>query len=303
MSVDSKPDVSPLIERWLDSVWMEKGLSDNSLVSYRSDLMLYQQWLHQAAGLSPESAGREHVLDYLGVKHQRGASARSVSRLLSCLRGFYRYLLRERVIDEDPTLLVDNPKIGRPLPRSLSEDEVEALLSASEVNTALGLRDRAMLELLYGCGLRVSELTGLQLGQVNLRQGVVRVIGKGGKERLVPMGEEAMDWLVAFMKSGRGELLGGKLSEVVFPSSRGQQMTRQTFWHRVKLVAKQAGIGKELSPHSLRHSFATHLLNHGADLRSLQLLLGHSDLSTTQIYTHVAQQRLQDLHALHHPRG
>jgi integrase/recombinase XerD len=219
------------------------------------------------------------------------------------LRGFYRFLLREGLITQDPTLQVELPQLGRPLPKSLSEADVEALLAAPEVTEPLGLRDRAMLEVLYACGLRVTELISLTLEQVNLRQGVLRVFGKGSKERLVPLGEEAMHWIERYVREGRGFLLAGKPSDVLFPSLRGEQMTRQTFWHRIKHHARVAGITKSLSPHTLRHAFATHLLNHGADLRVVQMLLGHSDLSTTQIYTHVARARLQELHAKHHPRG
>jgi integrase/recombinase XerD len=222
---------------------------------------------------------------------------------MSCVRGFYHYLLREGRITVDPTLDVDSPKLGRPLPKSLSEAEVDRLLQAPDLDVALEFRDRTMLELLYACGLRVTELTSLQLGQVSVNQGVVRVFGKGSKERLVPMGEEALLWLRRYMAGPRAELLKGMPCDVVFPSRRGSQMTRQTFWYRIKIYALRADIKKELSPHTLRHAFATHLLNHGADLRVVQLLLGHSDLSTTQIYTHVAKQRMQELHAMHHPRG
>ena len=234
---------------------------------------------------------------------QQGYQARSTARLLSALRTFYRYLLRERLIHEDPTLQVELPQLGKPLPKSLSEAEVEALLAAPDIAEPLGLRDRAMLEVLYACGLRVSELVALSLEQINLRQGVLRVLGKGSKERLVPLGEEALIWLQRYQAEARGLLLAGRPSSVLFPSQRGEQMTRQTFWHRIKLHARHADILKPLSPHTLRHAFATHLLNHGADLRVVQLLLGHSDLSTTQIYTHVAKARLQALHAAHHPRG
>ncbi|RMS51357.1 hypothetical protein ALP65_01408 [Pseudomonas aeruginosa] len=212
-------------------------------------------------------------------------------------------MLRDGLIAEDPTLQVDLPQLGKPLPKSLSEADVEALLAAPEVDDPLGLRDRTMLEVLYACGLRVSELVGLTLEQVNLRQGVVKVFGKGSKERLVPLGEEAIGWLERYLREARGDLLGGRPSDVLFPSLRGEQMTRQTFWHRIKHHAQVAAIGTSISPHTLRHAFATHLLNHGADLRVVQMLLGHSDLSTTQIYTHIARARLQDLHARHHPRG
>jgi integrase/recombinase XerD len=242
-------------------------------------------------------------MEHLGWRIGKGYQARSTARLLSCLRGFYRHALRQNLIAQDPTLDIALPKMGRPLPKALSEADVEALLAAPDVEDSLGLRDRCMLEVLYACGLRVSELTGLRLDQLNLRQGVVRVTGKGSKERLVPLGEEALSWIERYLREGRAVLLSGQAGDIVFPSRRGTEMTRQTFWHRIKLHASQAGIRGTLSPHTMRHAFATHLLNHGADLRVVQMLLGHSDLSTTQIYTHVARQRLRDLHASHHPRG
>jgi integrase/recombinase XerD len=241
---------------------------------------------------------------YLSDRMAKGIQSRSTARALSCLRGLYRYLLRENMISEDPTLQIQSPKLGRPLPGSLSESEVERLLAAPDVKTAIGYRDRTMLEVLYACGLRVSELVGLRLTDVNLRQGVVRVMGKGSKERLVPLGEEAISWLQRYLQEARPELLKKNLVEdAVFPSSHGKPMTRQTFWYRIKAHAATAQIARKISPHTLRHAFATHLINHGADLRVVQLLLGHSDLSTTQIYTHVAQQRLKSLHQVHHPRG
>lgn len=248
-------------------------------------------------------AGREVILDHLAWRVENAYKPRSTARFLSGARGFYRYLLREKLISVDPTLQIDMPQLGKPLPKSLSEADVEALLAAPDLSEPIGERDRAMLEVLYACGLRVTELISLTLEQVNLRQGVLRVMGKGSKERLVPMGEEAIVWVERYMRGARDELLGGKPSDVLFPSTRGDQMTRQTFWHRIKHQATVAGIGKSLSPHTLRHAFATHLLNHGADLRVVQMLLGHSDLSTTQIYTHVARARLQEMHAKHHPRG
>ena len=292
----------PLIDEYLDSLWLEKGLSQHSRVAYRSDLEQLHHWL-QDSGVSLEHAGREVLLDHLSWRLQAGYQARSTARFLSALRGFYRYLLRQGRITEDPTLQVAMPKIGRPLPKSLSEADVEALLAAPDIAEPLGLRDRCMLEVLYACGLRVSELVSLTLEQLNPRQGVLRVFGKGSKERLVPLGEEALLWLDRYLQEGRPLLLKGAPSDVLFPSLRGEQMTRQTFWHRIKLHARAAMIQAPLSPHTLRHAFATHLLNHGADLRVVQMLLGHSDLSTTQIYTHVAKARLQALHAQHHPRG
>lgn len=295
-------DEQALLERWLDHVWMEKGLGDHTLNNYRSDLTQFALWL---AGQHRElrRADRQQVLAWLAALMQQGLSARSVARKMSALRGFYRWALRECLIETDPTLQVDRPRIGRPLPKSLTEADVEALLAAADDSTAIGLRDRAMLEVLYASGLRVSELVGLTLSQLNLRQGLVRVIGKGNKERLVPLGEEARDWLQRYLQESRPLLLEGASDDIVFPSRRGQPMTRQTFWHRLRQLAIVAGVQKPLSPHTLRHAFATHLLNHGADLRVVQLLLGHSDLSTTQIYTHVAHQRLHDLHARHHPRA
>ncbi|MDX1297656.1 MAG: site-specific tyrosine recombinase XerD [Pseudomonas sp.] len=292
----------PLIDRFVEALWLEKGLSAHTRAAYRSDLALFHGWL-QVRNVQLADAGRELILDHLAWRLNEGYKARSTARLLSGLRGFYRFLLREQLIDRDPTLQIDLPQLGRPLPKSLSEADVEALLAAPELDDPIGLRDRAMLEVLYACGLRVSELIGLTLEQVNLRQGVLRVFGKGSKERLVPLGEEAIAWIERYSKEARPFLLDGKPSDVLFPSLRGEQMTRQTFWHRIKHQAGVAGIAKSLSPHTLRHAFATHLLNHGADLRVVQMLLGHSDLSTTQIYTHVARARLQELHAQHHPRG
>lgn len=302
-ALDNMPAIDhPLIDRFLDALWLEKGLSDNTREAYRSDLVLFNGWL-QEQGVELSSAGRELILDHLAWRLDKAYKPRSTARFLSGLRGFYRFLLREKLIQVDPTLQVDMPQLGRPLPKSLSEADVEALLTAPDLGEAIGQRDRAMLEVLYACGLRVTELISLTLEQVNLRQGVVRVMGKGNKERLVPMGEEAIVWVERYLRDARSELLSGRPSDVLFPSLRGEQMTRQTFWYRIKHQAKVAGIGKSLSPHTLRHAFATHLLNHGADLRVVQMLLGHSDLSTTQIYTHVARARLQEIHAKHHPRG
>lgn len=290
------------IEVFLDALWMERGLSDLTLSAYRADLGGFSRWL-AARESSLLQAGRERVLEYLAERAQSGAKASSTARLLSSLRRFYRYQLREGRLQTDPTALVDSPKLGRPLPTVLSEQEVEALLAAPDLEQPIGLRDRAMLEVLYAAGLRVSELVGLQLDQLNPGQGVVRTVGKGSKERLVPVGEEALLWLQRYLEQARPVLLRKQLSVHLFVTQRGGGMTRQAFWYRVKHYAQQVGINKPLSPHTLRHSFATHLLNHGADLRVVQLLLGHSDLSTTQIYTHVARQRLRELHAEHHPRS
>lgn len=291
-----------LIDRFLDALWMEKGVSENTLDAYRTDLMLFANWLASNRGIPLLRASRDDIQDNLAYRFHQGMKARSTSRLLSCLRGLYRYLLREKQIAEDPTLQIENPKQGRPLPASLSEADVEALLNTPDTRQPLGLRDQTMLEVLYACGLRVSELVNLEMNQINLRQGVIRLFGKGNKERLVPLGEQAIERLGVYFKEGRSSLLKTP-SSIVFPSQRGSAMTRQAFWHRIKHYAVAAGINKHLSPHTLRHAFASHLLNNGADLRVVQLLLGHSDLSTTQIYTHIAQQRLKTLHQQHHPRG
>lgn len=290
------------LQAFLDALWLERGLSQNTLFAYRNDLQAVAQWLSEH-DKSLLQATRSDLLEYLSLRVQQGAKPRSSARLLSSLRRFYQYQSRQGTMSEDPSLHIDAPKLGRPLPKTLSEQDVERLLAAPDVETVLGLRDRAMLEMLYATGLRVSELVSLELPQVNMRQGVVRTIGKGNKERLVPMGEECLDWLQQYLRESRPELMSGRVGDVLFPSKRGQVMTRQTFWHVIKRHAKHAGIGTALSPHTLRHAFATHLLNHGADLRVLQMLLGHSDLSTTQIYTHVARARLKTLHGEHHPRG
>ncbi len=299
---DSLPE-HPEIERYIDAMWMEKGLSDNTLSSYRRDLRQYHGWLVSNRQSTVVRADRSDLQSYLGARLKQGQSQRSTARFMSCARGFYHFLLREGRITVDPTLDVDSPKLGRPLPKSLSEADVDKLLEAPDLDIPLEFRDRSMLELLYACGLRVTELTSLRLSQISINQGVVRVFGKGSKERLVPMGEEALAWLQRYLAGPRTELLKGVPSDIVFPSRRGKEMTRQTFWYRIKIYAERAEIKKALSPHTLRHAFATHLLNHGADLRVVQMLLGHSDLTTTQIYTHVAKQRMQELHAEHHPRG
>lgn len=295
-------DDDAIIERFVDGLWMERGLSDNTLQAYRRDIEALRNWA-QARKLVLLRLDSADLLAYLASLQARGLKARSTARALSSLRSFYQWLLRENRLQEDPTLLLDAPKLGRKLPDSLSEEDVERLLAAPDISLAIELRDRAMLEVLYACGLRVTELVSLQLAQINTQQGVIRITGKGGKERQVPMGEEALWWYERYLRHGRQALLAQASSDVTFPSNRGQMMTRQTFWHRIKIYALRAGIHKSLSPHTLRHAFATHLVNHGADLRVVQLLLGHSDLSTTQIYTHVARQRMKDLHRSHHPRG
>ena len=296
-------DATSPLGMFIDSLWLERGLSENTLAAYRRDLSHFEQWLYAQRGINLLRGDAETLQAYLGAQLKSGKSPRSSARFLSTVRSFYRWALRENLISEDPSLRIESPKLGRPLPKSLSEADVERLLSAPDLAETIEFRDRTMLELLYACGLRVSELTGLRVSQVGLNQGVIRVIGKGSKERLIPMGEEALDWLVRYLRGPREELIRGRVSDVLFPSNRGTIMTRQTFWYRIKIYGQRAGIQTHLSPHTLRHAFATHLLNHGADLRVVQMLLGHSDLSTTQIYTHVARQRMQELHARHHPRG
>ena len=291
-----------IVERFLDILWAERGLSDNSLQSYRHDLLHLKDRL-AACGKALDEASREDLLGILADEVQAGKSPRSVSRYLSAYRQFYRWLVREGKISTDPVALIESPRIGRGLPKALSEKEVEVLLAAPDVGTPLGARDRAMLELMYATGLRVSELVGLELSNLNLNQGVIRVVGKGSKERLVPIGEEAHACLNAYLSGGRPELLKTAQTDMVFVTTRKGGMTRQAFWYMVRRYASQCGITRKLSPHMLRHSFATHLLNHGADLRVVQLLLGHSDLSTTQIYTHIAREGLKRMHEAHHPRG
>ena len=287
------------IERFLDHLWVEFGLSENTISAYRSDINTVQTFLY-ARGVELINADDADLLVYMSENAQ---APRTVARRLSALRRYFRYLLREGLVSTDPTLRLNAPRIGRKLPRSLSEADVEALLAAPATTTALGLRDRTMLEILYATGLRVTELVSITMTQVNLRQGVVRVVGKGRKERLVPFGEVAQSWVERYQADARPDIIHGRITEAMFPSNRGGSMTRQTFWYAIKKYARQAGISYALSPHTLRHAFATHLLNHGADLRVVQMLLGHSDISTTQIYTHVAVQRMKDLHASHHPRG
>ncbi|MFT3790135.1 MAG: site-specific tyrosine recombinase XerD [Rudaea sp.] len=296
-------DERALIEGFLERAWSESGLAENSLASYRRDLEGLARWC-AGHGTTLLGASREHLYACLAERQEGGYSSRSNARLLSSLRHFYRMQQRLGAIGTDPTLLLDTPKLAKPLPKALSEAQVEALIRAPEVDTPLGLRDRAMFELLYATGLRVSELVGLALDQVNLRAGVLRVTGKGGKDRLVPIGEEALDWLERYYRDARPALLAGRLADAAFVTTRKAAMTRQMFWTMVKRHAAKAGIdAKRISPHVLRHCFATHLLNHGADLRALQMLLGHSSLSTTQIYTLVAREGLKKLHAQHHPRG
>lgn len=300
-----------IIERFTDHLWMENGLSENTLSAYRNDLAGFALWLKDNRQ-SLTTANAAMIQNFLAHNYQIQQKRRSVARLLSTLRRFYLYLLRENQVMEDPTRLLESPKGERTLPQSLNEQQVDDLLAAPDTDDDLGLRDRAMLEVLYATGLRVSELISLQTSQISLQQGVIRVIGKGNKERLVPVGEVALDWLQQYYQQSRPQLLTksvarqNKLSQCseVFVTKRGKAMTRQAFWYMVKRYALVAGISADhLSPHTLRHAFATHLLNHGADLRVVQMLLGHSDISTTQIYTHVADQRLRDMYQNHHPRA
>lgn len=293
---------SELIDRFCDMLWLERGLSSHTISAYRGDLEQLGRFL-TARERNLLGATREDIRAYLAYRRERRTRATTTARLLSTLRRFYRYLLRDDRISADPSALIDSPKLPRELPQSLSEEQVERLLAVPDTGTRLGLRDRAMLETVYATGLRVSELVGLTLGQISIVQGVIRVVGKGNKERLVPLGEEAIGWLSRYQSEARAALLGRSSTDVVFVTARGGALTRQTFWYNIKRYAHRAGIHVPLSPHTLRHAFATHLLNHGADLRAVQMLLGHADLSTTQIYTHVARARLQQLHARHHPRG
>jgi integrase/recombinase XerD len=294
---------SPLIDEFCDALWLEDGLSRNTLDAYRRDLNQLAAWLGKEHGKTLEAAGHADLLGYLAFKVRARTKATTTSRQLSSLKRFYRYCLRQGRIKADPTLKIDSPKLPRSLPKNLTEEDVEDLLRAPDVEQSLGLRDRAMLETLYASGLRVSELVTLKLAQVSQDMGVVRVVGKGSKERLVPLGEEALAWIRRYLKEARPALLAGRASDDLFVTARGAAMTRQMFWHLLRGHARKAGLKKPISPHTLRHAFATHLLNHGADLRVVQLLLGHSDISTTQIYTHVARERLKQLHAKHHPRG
>jgi integrase/recombinase XerD len=292
----------PLVDRFLDALWIEDGLAANTLAAYRRDLELYAGWLDRERGGTIAATQETDLLAYAAHRHG-GSRATSANRRLTVFKRFFRWALRERLIEADPTLRLRNAKQPMRLPKTLSEAQVEALLAAPAVAAPLGLRDRAMLELLYASGLRVSELVTIKTVQVGLAEGALRVTGKGGKERLVPFGEEAHGWLTRYLTEARGAILDGQASDALFVTARGGAMTRQMFWKLVKRHALTAGIDAPLSPHTLRHAFATHLLNHGADLRAVQMLLGHADISTTTIYTHVARERLRALHAQHHPRG
>jgi len=289
------------LDSFIDHLWLEDGLSKNTLESYRLDLTSFTHWLptQKKQLLTVEEAD---IQQYLAVKFPQ-SKPRSISRLIATLRRFYRYCLRENLIKTDPTIQIQSPKLPRSLPKSLNEEEVIALLNAPNLNAPAGIRDKAMLELLYACGLRVSELVNIKATEVSINDAVVRVTGKGSKTRLVPMGEDAADWISRYLREARPALLHKRLCDALFVTNRGEAMTRQAFWYLIKRYALLAGITKPMSPHVLRHAFATHLLNHGADLRVVQMLLGHADISTTQIYTHVARERLKQLHSVHHPRG
>ncbi|MBT9568086.1 MAG: site-specific tyrosine recombinase XerD [Thiobacillus sp.] len=292
-----------LLSRFCDHLWLEDGLSKQTLAAYRRDLAAFGQWLGRERARELVGVAAGDIEAYLAWRFAQHAQPRSAARYTSALKRFYRYLLRENLIGTDPTVNLDSPKLPRSLPTTLSEDDVEHLLHSADTATPLGLRDRAMLETLYATGLRVSELVGLKLAAVNVNDGVLRVTGKGNKDRLVPLGEEAVQWLQRYLADARPALMARHVSDAVFVTARGEGMTRQAFWYLIKRRAQAAGITRPLSPHTLRHAFATHLLNHGADLRVVQMLLGHSDISTTQIYTHVARERMKQLHAQHHPRG
>jgi integrase/recombinase XerD len=293
-----------LLDEFCDNLWLEDGLSRNTLDSYRRDLIKFSTWLEKQRSTTITQTAHVDIQGYLAhLVVEQKAKPSSTSRNISSLKRLFRYLLRQGKIGIDPTLQIDTPKLPRNLPKSLTEADVEQLLGAPNVQTPLGLRDRTMFEVLYATGLRVSELVTLRITQVSMDMGVTRVMGKGSKERLVPLGEEALDWLRRYLADGRGVLLGRQITDALFVTARGEGMTRQMFWYLIKKHAKHGGIAKPMSPHTLRHAFATHLLNHGADLRVVQMLLGHSDISTTQIYTHVARERLKQLHAAHHPRG
>jgi integrase/recombinase XerD len=294
----------PVIESFIDALWMEKGLSENTLSAYRSDVQHFLDWLNKMEqGVSLLAVNSQLIYEYLAFKVEQGGKSSSRARLLSSLKHFYQFYLDKEMIQVNPSALIETPKLPRLLPDTLSEQDVECLINAPDVDIPLEMRDRTMLEVLYACGLRVSELTQLTTANIFLNQGMIRVMGKGNKERLVPLGETAIFWLDKYLAHTRLSLLKNPQVDVLFPSNRGSFMTRQTFWYAIKRYAARAGIKKDLSPHTLRHAFATHLLNYGADLRAVQMMLGHSDLSTTQIYTHVAKERLQKLHQTHHPRG
>jgi integrase/recombinase XerD len=289
------------IDAFIDALWLEEGLSKNTLAAYRRDLTLYSRWLAER-GRGIDGTCEEDLMAYFAARHA-STKATSANRRLTVLKRYFRWALRERLIQADPTLKLQSARRPLRVPKTMTEAQVEALLAAPDVDTPLGLRDRTMLELMYASGLRVSELVTLKTFHLGMAEGVLRVLGKGSKERLVPFGQVARDWLERYLRGGRAAILAGQQTEDLFVTARGQGMTRAMFWVIVKKCAVQAGIHAPVSPHTLRHAFATHLLNHGADLRAVQMLLGHADISTTTIYTHVARERLKQLHAQHHPRG
>lgn len=293
--------VSALVEQFLESAWLESGLSENTLKAYRQDLGQFLAWAKEQ-GINPERPTSDAVSDYVAFRADR-SSSRSAARSLSALKRFFRYLMREEILDYDPCRTTITPALGRTLPKTLSEQEVTRLINAPDTSGPLGLRDRTMIEVLYSTGMRVSELVMLPASQVDLQVGACRVVGKGNKERLVPLGDHASDWIGRYLEDSRPDILRNRHCACLFVSIRGKAMTRQGFWQNLKRYAVLAEIRSSISPHTLRHAFATHLINHGADLRSVQLMLGHSNLSTTQIYTYVAQSRLHKLHQEHHPRG
>ncbi|HZR02973.1 MAG TPA: site-specific tyrosine recombinase XerD [Burkholderiales bacterium] len=292
-----------ILDRFIDLLWLEDGLAPNTLSAYRQDLRLCTAWLRAKRKIDLMTANQADLLEYLASAYHQRAKPASIARLLSSLRRYFQFLVRQGLRNDDPTLNIEPPRQGRRLPRALTERDVERLLAAPDLTQPRGVRDRAMLELLYASGLRVSELVSIGLAQMSQQMGVIRVLGKGAKERLVPVGEPALDWLKNYLEIARPALLSGRASNALFITARAQPMSRQAFWQLIKRYAIVAGVSGDISPHSLRHAFATHLLNHGADLRVVQMLLGHVDVSTTQIYTHVARERLKQLHARHHPRG
>ena len=300
---DSRNDADALLDAFLDSLWLEDGLARNTLESYRRDLRQCDRWLRAQHGCALPAADKAQLLGYFAARYDARAKSSSAARLLSSLRRYFAWLVRERARPDDPAQDIEAPRRSQRLPKSMTEAEVEALLAAPDTTGPIGLRDKAMLELLYASGLRVSELVTLSVAQLSQDMGVVRTLGKGAKERLVPVGDEALHWVRAYLRESRPALLGQRSCDALFITARAEAMTRQAFWCLIKRHAARAGVAAAISPHTLRHAFATHLLNHGADLRVVQLLLGHADISTTQIYTHVARERLKQLHARHHPRG
>ena len=288
------------VQSYLDAIWYERNLSANTVSAYRNDLQAFEAWL----GKGLRDCSRQELVEYLAESTVSGKATSSRSRFLSSVRGFFNHAVENGLITDNPIANIESPKLGQRLPDYLSEAEVESLINAPQpAKNAVEFRDRAMLEVLYATGLRVSELIKLECESVNFNQGTLRVVGKGNKERIVPLGDEALHWIRRFNENARLDLLSNGTSDVLFPSKRGKMMTRQTFWHAIKRYAQRADIDRHLSPHTLRHAFATHLLNHGADLRAVQLMLGHASLSTTQIYTRIANERLKSVHAAHHPRG